>query len=70
MRHSQVAVFLTAYRSLRRLSADDASGAGGPTTWPSVLMSQRFEQLQAAYDLLPPSLRQNTWMLTSVERAA
>ena len=66
----RVSVFVETYRSLRRVSDDNASGAGGSTTWPCALMSQRLEQLQAAYELLPPSLRQRSWILTSLQRAA
>lgn len=65
-----VSVFIAAYRSLQHVSDDTYSGAGGPTTWPRILMSQKLEQLRAAYELLPPSLRQRTWILTSLERAA
>jgi hypothetical protein len=65
-----VSVYVAAYQSLQQVSDDAHSGAAGPTTWPRILMSQKLEQLRAAYELLPPSLRHRTWILTSLERAA
>jgi len=67
---TMVSVYVAAYRSLQHVSDDAYSGAGGPTTWPRMLMSHKLEQLRAAYELLPPSLQQRTWILTSLERAA
>ncbi|GEM_PF-5423929 len=61
-------VFLKAYRSLRQVSDGTWFGAPGATAWPSMLLSQRLEQLGAAHELLPSQLRTRAWVLTSVQR--
>lgn len=67
--HAAASVFVATYRSLRYASDEASFGVGRSTEWPRTHMSRKLEQLRAVYELLPPSLRQRTWVLTSVQRA-
>jgi hypothetical protein len=66
---TMTSVFVETYRSLRRVSDDTSLSAGRLADWPRKHMSRKLEQLHAAYDLLPPSLRDRTWILTSLQPA-
>lgn len=63
-------LFVATYRSLRCASDEASFSAGRSIEWPHTHMSRKLEQLHAAYELLPPSWRQRTWVLTSLQRGS
>ena len=67
--HTAASVYVATYRSLRCASDEASFSIGRSAEWPRSHMSRKLEQLRAAYELLPPSLRERTWVLTSLQRA-